>query len=159
MYLFHDDKQSQASPLKSGKVSSMVNNFQNVTAFQSNTWCIFMQLWGSSWKSHWWKGIWCETLKSSSAFFSFSDNILEVGDIFFHRGLTPGIKILSLLQIYRAFDEFVSLPWCFRRGLVHGHDWASPFKSSEPSLFTLPASSLEMARQEKGIISLFLLLL
>lgn len=37
MYLFHDDKQSQASPLKSGKVSSLVNNFQNVTAFQSNT--------------------------------------------------------------------------------------------------------------------------
>lgn len=45
-------------------------------------------------------------LNHSVLFFFFSDNTLEVGD----RSLTPGRKILSLLKIYGAFEESVSLP-------------------------------------------------
>lgn len=98
-------------------------------------------------------------LNHSVLFFLFQIIHLKLVIFFFHRGLTSGIKILSLLQIYRAFGEFVSLPWCFRRGLVHGHDWASPFKSSEPSLSHCQPAVWRWLDRKKGIISLFLLLL
>lgn len=142
MYLFHDDKQSQASPLKSGKVSSLVNNFQNVTAFQSNTMYFHAAL-GKLMYFHAALGNVTDGKESDVKLLNcsvggfFSDN---TGD----RGLTAGIKIFCLLKIYRAFEGSVSLPWCFGRGFVHGHDWASPFKSTDPSASTLPARDLEM---------------